>query len=119
VAAWLSYPPEVIREWLPATLSRLEHATIIGPTPVLRDKMPQCLRYGVSKCAVPRAEFDAQAEPMRKLLREIATQHGARYVEPVEHFCNARWCPALRNGKPLYWDERHVSVSAMRGFVRN
>jgi peptidoglycan/LPS O-acetylase OafA/YrhL len=117
VAAWLSYPPDAITKGLDASLGALHgDVTIIGPTPVLRDGAARCLRYGVETCAVPRAEFDAQAEPARKILRELALKHGAHYVEPVDYFCNSRECPVLRNGKPLYSDERHVSMSAVRGF---
>jgi peptidoglycan/LPS O-acetylase OafA/YrhL len=117
VAAWLSYPPDAITKGLDASLGALHgDVTIIGPTPVLRDGAARCLRYGVEACAVPRAEFDAQAEPARKLLRELALKHGAHYVEPANYFCNSRECPVLRNGKPLYSDERHVSMSAVRGF---
>jgi peptidoglycan/LPS O-acetylase OafA/YrhL len=113
-AAWLSYPREAVEKGLDATLSRLHDVTIIGPTPVLRDAMKRCLRYGVEACAVPRAEFAAQAAPMQALLRKVAAKHGARYVEPMDRFCTATVCPAVLHGKPLYWDDRHVSMSAVK-----
>jgi hypothetical protein len=70
----------------------------------------------VADCAVPRAIFDRDAEPVRAVLKALAAKHGARYVEPVDYFCTATECPALKDGLPLYWDARHVSVTAVEGF---
>jgi hypothetical protein len=69
-------------------------------------------------CSVTRASFDAAAAPVRTELKRLARKYGATYVEPVDFFCTPETCPAVRDGLPLYWDDKHVSSRAARAFSR-
>jgi hypothetical protein len=40
---------------------------------------------------------------------QVATEHGATFVNPVDWFCTADVCPVLINGRIVYRDYNHVS----------
>jgi len=93
---------------------------ILGPTPFLRDSVPQCIAsHDLPACAISRSQFDAESNPIRMLLRSITMKYkNTEYVELANFFCNADTCPALKNGYGLYWDAGHVSLTAARMFSR-
>ncbi len=97
---------------------RVRKIILLGPTPFLRDSVPQCIAsHDLSACAISRKQFDAQSNPIRTLLHSIAIKYkNIEYVEVGNFFCNANICPALKNGYGLYWDNAHVSSTAARKF---
>ena len=114
---WAMYPSV---SGLDATLRKLsrQHVVIIGPTPTLPARVPNCIGWhNMAPCSLPRATFDAQAKPARAELKRLAARYGAIYVEPVDFFCTATTCSAMRDGVPLYWDKDHITSSAVRMFT--
>ena len=102
-----------------AVAPHVQRVVILGPTPHLHDSVPKCLRNGRPQhCAVSRAEFDAIAQPQLAQLRAIAARHrNVEVVEVGDFFCNAQECPAVADGHALYWDDYHVSTSAVTAFA--
>jgi len=92
---------------------------LLGPTPHLRDSVPQCIAAGnLPACALSRREFDAQSGAARALLKSLAAKYAnVEYVELADVFCSAEICPAVKDGYGLYWDSNHVASSAARRFA--
>jgi peptidoglycan/LPS O-acetylase OafA/YrhL len=87
---------------------------VIGPSPTLPQSAPQCIELEKSdECAVPRAQFEAYATPVRRRLETL----GVAVVDPGDYLCDAQRCPVTKHGKVLYWDAYHVSKSAARDFA--
>ncbi len=109
---------------LEATIQRVapraKRIILFGQTPYLRDSVPQCIASGnLPACATTRREFDAQSEGARTLLRSIAAKYAnVEFLDPVDFFCNAETCPAMKDGYGLYWDSNHVASTAARMFAK-
>jgi peptidoglycan/LPS O-acetylase OafA/YrhL len=117
-ARWTGYDSIAGLEAVMRKLDRQE-LVIIGPTPTLPARVPDCIgMHDPDACSVTRASFDAAAAPARTELKRLARKYGATYVEPVDFFCTPETCPAVRDGLPLYWDDKHVSSRAARAFSR-
>ena len=84
---------------------------VLGETPKTNgEDIPSCLaRYktDISKCANPRtrAEFPERI----KYISDVAAQHSATYVNPVDWFCTADVCPGQIGGRIVYRDYNHIS----------
>lgn len=94
---------------------------LLGPTPLLRDSVPVCIRArNLPACAVARRDYDAQSAGARTLLRSIAAKHpNVEYLELADFFCNKESCPAMKDGYSLYWDSNHVASTAVRAFANS
>ncbi|BCT94069.1 hypothetical protein LYSHEL_30960 [Lysobacter helvus] len=107
---------------LAPTLARLQghRVRVLGPTPQMRKDVPTCIAQHIeAACAVPRAEFDAFAQPILAAMRQAAAPYpNVEVVDLTERFCTATTCPPVRDGQPLYWDTHHVSRAAAEGFLR-
>jgi len=91
---------------------------VIGPTPEMRKDVPACLQQHLD-CAVPRAAFDAFAQPILAALREAAKPYpNVQVLDATPAFCNAVECPPVIDGVALYWDTHHVTQAAAERFVR-
>lgn len=104
---------------LAAVSPKVGRIIVLGPTPHLRDTVPKCIRTGqLQHCAVRRAEFDLIAAPQVAALRVLAARYpNVDVIDMTAFFCTATECPALKDGMPLYWDEHHVSTSAVEAFA--
>lgn len=105
---------------LAATLDRIaptvRRVVVIGPTPEMQAPVPKCLRTE-KDCSLSRETFDRQKRPLLAALRAMAATHpNVVVIDPTDYFCDATKCPPVRNGVPMYWDARHISASAARGF---
>jgi peptidoglycan/LPS O-acetylase OafA/YrhL len=91
---------------------------IIGPTPMLRASVPDCLRRkALQDCEEARDHFIARSTAIRELLTSMQSRHpNVTYVEPLDFFCNASTCPGARHGMALYWDNDHISSTAAAAF---
>lgn len=101
-------------------LAGVPQVIVLASVHELGHPAPKCIAAGrVSECAVPRAEFEAVAGPLRDVLRRLAaTRPNVTVVDPADFFCGPAECPVLRDGYSLFWDDDHVSSSAARGFAR-
>lgn len=66
---------------------------------------------GGSVPAVPLSYYNARpGEVRRQLLRIADTHEGVVVSDPLDIFCDAQQCHAVRDGTPLYFDDHHLSV---------
>ncbi|MGH8396966.1 MAG: acyltransferase family protein [Gammaproteobacteria bacterium] len=91
---------------------------LLGPTPSLRDSVPDCIRtHDLPACAISARDYEVQSQPVRAWLRSLAAKYkNIEYVELGNFFCNTSICPAIKDGYSLYWDASHVSTTAARAF---
>ena len=84
---------------------------VLGETPKTNgEDIPSCLarhKNDISICANKRsrAEFPQRV----KYLSEMAAEHSATYVNPVDWFCTADVCPGQIGGRIVYRDYNHIS----------
>jgi peptidoglycan/LPS O-acetylase OafA/YrhL len=92
---------------------------LLGPTPVLPESVPKCIRRSqLQACTLPRAEFDQIALPVLTELRRLAARYpNVHVIDLSGFFCDARTCSGVRDGKALFWDDYHVAASAARAFA--
>lgn len=117
--AWpLSVHEQELRETLAEFSPRSKNILLIGPSPVMNDTVPNCMRrQKLAECTITRRDFEETARPLRQKLRTIAADYpNVEYVEVADFFCSARECPPVRNGMALYSDESHVSRTAAESF---
>jgi peptidoglycan/LPS O-acetylase OafA/YrhL len=89
---------------------------VMGPLPVMPHDPADCIAKR-KDCAMSRAEFERQAEPVRVYLRALVAAHpNATFVDPTDFFCTADTCPMQRGGIPLFWDDNHISRQAATAF---
>lgn len=62
--------------------------------------------------ALSTETWQEQYKYASRLLRKLP--EGATVVDPVEDFCNARNCFAIRDGAALFFDDHHMSLSGSR-----
>ena len=111
---WIAHPGFDLRP----SLERLrgKRVLVLGPTPWLPADVPVCIRSRREKeCAIPRAQFDAQAQPILARLREQAAGFpDVEVLDLTDRFCTATECPPVLDGVALYWDSHHISATAAR-----
>lgn len=81
---------------------------IIGPTPVVLDDAPKCVRLGVS-CAVSRQAYLADSAKQWATVRKMARNPKATIIDAAQWLCDGDQCPGVRDGVPLYRDNAHVT----------
>ena len=116
VAWWMRYED---LSPLVATLERLKgvrRVVIVGPTPVMRETVPMCIRLGnEDQCAITRQAFISRAGPILEQMRGLAKRYpNLEVMDVTDGFCNATTCPPVLGGVALYWDTHHISTTAAR-----
>jgi len=84
---------------------------VLGETPKTNgEDIPSCLvrhKNDISQCANPRSK--AEFPERIKYISDVASQHSATYVNPVDWFCTAELCPGEIGGRIVYRDYNHIS----------
>jgi hypothetical protein len=84
---------------------------VLGETPKTNgEDIPSCLarhQTDISRCANPRSK--AEFPDRIKHISDVAAQHSATYVNPVDWFCTADICPGEIGGRIVYRDFNHIS----------
>lgn len=122
VVRWDARPRETnereLRRTLAAVAPHVGRVLVLGPSPVMPEELPKCLRLKVDSCQVTRASFEQQAAPTRAGLKQVLAAHGnVEYVELADFLCRASLCPGVLDGQALYSDESHVSYGAATRFA--
>ena len=58
---------------------------------------------------VSRSLWLISSSPLRSKLSDLPTS--AIVIDPVDSFCKKEYCAAVKNGKALYFDDHHISLS--------
>lgn len=115
VAWWMRHPD---LSPLVATLERLKHVRrvlIVGPSPVMPNPVPTCIRSGSDACVVPRETFAAKAAPILAQMHAFEARYpNVEVLDVTDRFCDATTCPPVLDGVALYWDTHHVSTTAAK-----
>jgi hypothetical protein len=96
----------------------VRHVIILGPTPILRASVPDCIAsQNVAACAIPRSAFDSESNSIQAFLKSLPQKnHNVTYIDLADFFCSRASCPAMKDGYGLYWDDNHVSSTAVSHF---
>lgn len=91
-------------------------ALVIGETPkTLGDEVPACIRNhrsDISTCANRRSR--AEYPEKVSALADVAHEHNAMYVNPVDWICDTETCPVVIGGHVVYRDYNHMSDAFSR-----
>jgi peptidoglycan/LPS O-acetylase OafA/YrhL len=115
----LDVDKEGIRSTLEALSPKVRQIFLLGPSPVLRDQAPKCIRVNqLDACAITRKEFDHASAPTRALLKSLVAQYkNVEYVELGDFLCTVKECGVVKEGIVLYTDQSHVSFTAAKKFA--
>ena len=84
---------------------------VLGETPKTNgEDIPSCLarhQTDISRCANPRSK--AESPDRVAHISDVAAQHSATYVNPVDWFCTTELCPGEIGGRIVYRDFNHIS----------
>jgi peptidoglycan/LPS O-acetylase OafA/YrhL len=122
-ANWVAYSGDRMEETLGPTLDLLGglglRVLIIGPSPNLPYKAPECLlRHDERFCAVKKVDFyNQRARALDAIERAINGRTDVRVLDPTSFFCDDKICPAIRDGVVIYIDTGHVTATASRNFA--
>jgi hypothetical protein len=108
---------------LEATLcsfARTRPTYVLTPVPEMPAPVPQYLArselWGRSGTAlhVTRADYEARHREVLATLRRASTGCGAVSLEVAEWLCTAGACNAIHDGRPMYYDDHHLSERGNR-----
>jgi len=122
-AGWGIYAGDEMATALGATLDALTglglRVLIIGPSPSLPYKAPECLlRHDEIFCAVNKVDFYHQRMRASNAIEHAATgRKDVRVLDPTAYFCDDKICPAIRDDVVMYVDSGHISATASRHFA--
>lgn len=108
---------------LQSTVEKIRRAgkrvTLIGPVPELAVNLPLFLMKAAMRgqnydIPVSRAQFEARQAPVLATLRKLALLDGVEVVYPHEYLCSETFCHTVADGKALYVDDNHLSITGVR-----
>ncbi len=69
-------------------------------------------RLGLSPpTGVARSEMEARESQPGRIIDQLAAEMGFRVIDISKAMCNETHCPVVEDGKPLYFDDNHVSAT--------
>ena len=70
-------------------------------------------------CAQPRAEFESDNAARKRIIMGILSQYPEVHViDAARPLCDERWCWAMKDGVPMYFDRSHLSIAGSRYVAR-
>ena len=110
---------KMVKEALDETVNWLKtlnkKVIIVMPTPEIGVNVPSML----AKLAIREATLDIRPtknEYMKrqfaffKIAKDIANKYDTHLIYPHKNLCNEQYCDVMRNNRPLYFDDDHLSV---------
>jgi hypothetical protein len=107
-AAWASGLASMITKIKPMA----GRIVVLGDIPYPNRLSDDCLSAHANNiriCNTPRA--DAVLGAHNSIEQQVATQHGARYVDSIPWFCTASVCPAVISSTEVYSDLYHITLN--------
>ena len=84
------------------------------PTTIARNEV----RFGESSdVTLPLSEYKSRNEFVVSVIEDAAKTCGIQILDPEPYLCDAQQCYGSSNGKPLYWDDNHMSESGNKKLV--
>ena len=115
----LAVDEEGLRSTLAALAPAVRKIYVLGPSPVLPERVPKCIRANrIDACTISRKAFEETAAPARAMLVSLTQRYpNVEYVELGDFLCTQDSCPAIKDGVVLYADQNHVTYSAAKKFA--
>ena len=84
------------------------------PTTIARNEV----RFGRSEdVTIPLGEYKSRNQFVVSVMEDAAKSCGIQLLDPEPYLCDAQQCYGSSNGKPLYWDDNHMSESGNKKLV--
>jgi peptidoglycan/LPS O-acetylase OafA/YrhL len=88
---------------------------IVGPLPLPSVRVPQALfvkHRGFTKLDldISRAEFQRQNQWILSFFDKIANSYPVQFIWPQVALCRQEACPLFEGGKPMFFDDNHLSI---------
>lgn len=86
---------------------------IIGPPPVagVGDVPRRLARSGSFR--IPVKHYEMRQRQVIDLIKALQVR-GARVIWPSDHFCDAKSCTVTVGGRPILWDDHHLSLTGAK-----
>lgn len=118
-----AFSANVMADSLQHTLTKFQRAglrvLIVAPIPELYFSGPQCIyRKTEAECVVPRHRVDERRSlAMESIRKGAAGFDNVRILDPIDLFCDSKWCYTVRNGVLMYRDADHISGEMSRALL--
>jgi peptidoglycan/LPS O-acetylase OafA/YrhL len=84
------------------------------PTTIARNEV----RFGKSQdVTIPLSEYKSRNQFVLSVMEDAAKSCGIQLLDPEPELCDAQYCYGSINGKPLYWDDNHMSESGNKKLI--
>ncbi|WP_172838960.1 acyltransferase family protein [Legionella micdadei] len=122
----LSFWRPALRETLQLLVKKHKRVIFSYDVPELLHPINECLdsrplylhNHTIKNCDVPRNTVDQRQGPLRQLFAEILKEFPqVEIFDPLNYFCDQKWCYAFKNGVPLYYDDDHLSVEGSKFYA--
>jgi peptidoglycan/LPS O-acetylase OafA/YrhL len=93
-----------------------KHVWIVGPVPEPWSRVPRMLyihHLGFDKLEhleISSSAFEEKNRWITALFARIGTKYPVRFIHPEAVLCKADSCPISENGKPMFFDDNHLSI---------
>ena len=122
-----TYPPEALSTGIRKTVRALRAAgkrvIIVGPHPVYSHPLPAYLakmaknKGPLQEISGSEADFQKRESATMAMLRDLERNDGVDIVSPERILCRDGRCMVTKNGKLLYFDANHLSMTGARLLV--
>ena len=106
------------------TLCRLAQSRtvyVVRPIPEMNVHVPNQSRSMIwgraPEATLLRADYQVRNEPFWAAQDQARQRCGVRILDPLPYLCSKDRCDGIRNGRPLYFDEDHLSEYGNRYLV--
>ncbi|KTD36732.1 O-antigen acetylase [Legionella nautarum] len=122
----LSFWIPALRNTLQLLIKKHKRVIISYDVPELLHPINECLdsrplyihAHTIKNCNMPRKMVDQRQAPLRQLFAKILKEFPqVETFDPLNYFCDQKWCYAFKNGLPLYYDDDHLSVEGSRFYA--
>ncbi len=95
---------------------------LVRPLPELAVDVPKAYARGVAlgatpDLALPLEQYHARNRFIWEAQDAARERCGVSILDPLPHLCDAQRCPGVRQGRPLYYDDDHLSEHGNRLLV--
>lgn len=66
---------------------------------------------------IPLSEYKSRNQFVVSVMEDAAKSCGILPLDPEPELCDAQYCYGSINGKPLYWDDNHMSESGNKKLI--
>jgi len=95
---------------------------LVRPTPEIGVRVPEAMGRAMllkrdRKLSVSRTAYQQRNAFIHEVQDLAGQQCGAHVLDPIPYLCDDQQCSASRNGRPLYYDDDHLSEFGNRLLV--